>query len=311
MNPKYKTRIANVIRYIEQNLNKKISLQEVAKVSCFSEFHFHRIFTGFIGETVNDYIARRRLEQAVNMLVFYPDKSITQVALECGFSSGANFAKAVKNYFGFSPSQIRDPSKVKNSKIGKVLSKYGKAFDPNQLYPHNMLDNSIQEIGLKGVDMKIEVKTLECLPVCILASSGGYEPTSLFATWDKLSEWAIAHGISANQQQRFAFCYDNPAVTPIDKCRYEAAVVISGDIAVNEPFGLSEIPAGQYAVCYFKGAPEQTIQAQLSIYSQWLPNSGFEPDALPMLEHYLNDVRNDGYVEMEIYVKLKSLSSAY
>jgi hypothetical protein len=41
-------------------------------------------------------------------------------------------------------------------------------------------------------------------------------------------------------------------------------------------------------------------------YSNWLPDSGFEPDGFPMLEHYLNDVRNEDYVEMEIFVKLKN-----
>jgi len=52
---------------------------------------------------------------------------------------------------------------------------------------------------------------------------------------------------------------------------------------------------------------ENTINAQLSIYSDWLPESGFEPDNYPLMERYLNDAREDGYVEMEIFVKLKDL----
>lgn len=57
------------------------------------------------------------------------------------------------------------------------------------------------------------------------------------------------------------------------------------------------------------GNPEETLKAQLSVYSDWLPDSGFEPDDFPMLEHYLNDARVDGYVEMEIHVKLKEIES--
>jgi len=38
-----------------------------------------------------------------------------------------------------------------------------------------------------------------------------------------------------------------------------------------------------------------------------LPDSGFEPDNFPLLENYLNNVRADGFLEMEIYVKLKSI----
>jgi AraC family transcriptional regulator len=60
-------------------------------------------------------------------------------------------------------------------------------------------------------------------------------------------------------------------------------------------------------VLYFKGTPEETLRAQLSIYSDWLPDSGFEPDNVPLMERYMNDARVDGYIEMEIYVKLKEI----
>ena len=125
MNKEYKIRIDRVIQYIEANLANKISLSEVANVSHFSAYHFHRIFTGIVGETVNDYVVRRRLERAVNLLIFKTELSVTQVAFDSGFSSSANFSKAVKLHFGFSPSEIRNPDKVKNSKIGKISSKYG------------------------------------------------------------------------------------------------------------------------------------------------------------------------------------------
>jgi len=87
MNKDYQLRIDRVIQYIEANLTNKISLAEVAKVSHFSTFHFHRIFTGIVGETVNDYIARRKLECAVNLLIFKTELSITQVAFDSGLSS--------------------------------------------------------------------------------------------------------------------------------------------------------------------------------------------------------------------------------
>ena len=123
MNKEYKVRIDRVIRYIEANLTNKISLTEVAKVSYFSAYHFHRIFSAIMGETVNDYIVRQRLEKAINLLIFQTELSVTQVALDSGFSSSANFSKAVKLHFGFSPSEIRDLGKIKNSKIGTISSK--------------------------------------------------------------------------------------------------------------------------------------------------------------------------------------------
>lgn len=307
MNKKYKVRIDRVIQYIEANLANNISLTEVAKISHFSAYHFHRIFTGIVGETVNDYIVRRRLERAVKLLVFKTELSVTQIALDNGFSSSANFSKAIKLHFGFSPSEIRNPDKVKNSKIGKISSKYGKDFKPSDLYPVRITSEVMSKTNLEDTNMSIEVRELEGQRVCTLVSERGYEPVAIYQTWDKLIDWAVCSGIKQEEQKRFAFAFDNPTVTPVDKCRYTASIVIGEDVQVKSPFSLSEIPKGKYAVLYYKGNPEETIQAQLSIYSDWLPNSGFEPDDFPMLERYLNDARIDGYVEMEIHVKLKEI----
>lgn len=307
MNKKYSERIDRVIQYIEDNLFNKLSLADVASVSHFSAYHFHRIFTGVVGETVNDYIARRRLECAVNKLIFKPDLSITKVAHGCGYSSSANFSKAVKLHFGFSPSEIRNPDKAKNSKIGKIFSKYGKEFKPSDLYPNRITNSVISESYLEDTNMNVDVRKMDSLRVGTLSSEGGYAIEAIYQTWDKLIDWANVHGIKPDEQRRFSFAYDNPTVTPIDKCRYSAAIVIGNDVEVKPPFSVSEIPKGKYAVLYFKGNPEDAIKYQLGIYSDWLPNSGFEPDDYPMMENYKNDARVDGYIEMEIYVKLKAI----
>ncbi|WP_439136064.1 AraC family transcriptional regulator [Pseudomaricurvus sp.] len=307
MNKQYKVRIDRVIQYIEANLANNISLAEVASVSHFSAYHFHRIFTGIVGETVNDYIVRRRLECAVNLLIFKTELSVTQVALDCGYSSSANFSKAVRLHFGFSPSEIRNPDKIKDSKIGKISSKYGKDFNPSDLYPTRITNEVMSKANLEDTNMNVEVRELDRQRVCTLASERGYEPDAIYQAWDKLINWAVCNGIKQDEQKRFAFAFDNPTVTPVDKCRYMASVVIGEGVQVKRPFLLSEIPKGKYAVLYYKGSPEEAIKAQLGVYSDWLPDSGFEPDDFPMLERYLNDARIDGYIEMEIHVKLKGI----
>ena len=307
MNNKYKIRIDQVIQYIESNLSNKISLTEVANVSHFSAYHFHRIFTGIVGETVNDYIVKRRLERAVNLLIFKSELSITRVALESGFSTSANFSKAVKLHFGFSPSEIRNPNKVKDSKIGKISSKYGKDFKPSDLYPTRITNEVMKKNKLEDINMNVEVRECDRQRLCTLASERGYESGAIYQAWDKLIDWATNNGIKQEGQERFAFAFDNPTITPVDRCRYSASVVVGEDVHIQLPFSQSEIPKGKYAVLYFKGSSEETIKAQLSIYSDWLPDSGFEPDNFPMLERYLNDARVDGYVEMEIHVKLKEM----
>ncbi len=303
MNPIYKQRILAALDYIESNLAQPLNLDLISNHCHFSPFHFHRVFSGVMNETLNSYVGRKRLEKAVNLLVFRRELNITNIAFDCGFSSSANFSKAVKKYFGYSPTEIRSPKHDELPSLGDIFSKYGKKFNPNELYPtaiDPMLENEHK--------ISVEVKTIGQKRLCKLVSQGGYEPESLFETWDTLSHWAERQGIPEASQYRLAWCFDNPALTPANKCRYEASIEIDSKIDVIEPFSIINLPEGKYAVIYVKGSPYDITQAQIYLFSFWLPNSGYEPDNLPMLERYLNDVRVDGFLESEIMIKLKVLS---
>ena len=84
-NGEYAQRINRVIDYLRGNLDRQVKLEELAKVACFSEFHFHRIFSAISGETLKNFTNRLRLEKAARLLR-YSDQKLTDIALECGFS---------------------------------------------------------------------------------------------------------------------------------------------------------------------------------------------------------------------------------
>lgn len=89
----YVQRIDRVIDYLRGNLDRPVKLAELANVACFSEFHFHRIFGAVSGETLNNFTNRLRLEKAARLLR-YSEQSLTDIALDCGFSSSATFSRA-------------------------------------------------------------------------------------------------------------------------------------------------------------------------------------------------------------------------
>ena len=95
----YRARIESACHYIDTNLSGPLSLDNIAEASQFSPYHFHRIFHSQMGETINDYCGRRRLERAISLLLYDPGKSVTDIALSLGFSSSANFSKSFKVYF--------------------------------------------------------------------------------------------------------------------------------------------------------------------------------------------------------------------
>lgn len=60
----YTRRIDRVIDYLRDNLDEPLRLGDLAKVACFSEYHFHRVFGVITGKNVNDFANRLRLEKA-------------------------------------------------------------------------------------------------------------------------------------------------------------------------------------------------------------------------------------------------------
>ena len=305
----YLRRIGLALAFIEQKLDQPIRLDDVARASFFSAYHFHRIFHALVGETVNEYISRKRMEKSIRMLMRESELSVTKVAAAGGFSSSANFSKAFKLYFGVSPSAIRNPESNKNSKTGKLFSKYGKAFNPQDLYSQFVTQAIVFDPDkLEEMLMKVRVENREAQPIASLSSPRGYELDSVYETWEKLFQWSGSQGINPDAQTMYGLCYDNPTITPEHKCRYKASIVIKPDVNVPPPFDKSVIPPGKYAIAYYKDDAEKISNFMTELYSNWFCNSGYEPDDYPPIFNYLNNAREDGYVEMDVCIKVKELT---
>lgn len=93
--------------FIEKNLSKNISLSDLSENANFSQYHFHRIFKKYSNETVNDFITRFKLERVAIFISVNKDISLTDVALDYGYSDYSYFSKSFKKYFGCSPSIYR------------------------------------------------------------------------------------------------------------------------------------------------------------------------------------------------------------
>ena len=106
----YKECIQNSINYIEENLKKDLSLQEVAENCYISYFHFSRIFRAVIGISVFEYIKRRRLSEAALELK-NTNKNILEIALGYHFDSQETFTRNFKTYFRITPGKYRKLNK--------------------------------------------------------------------------------------------------------------------------------------------------------------------------------------------------------
>jgi AraC-like DNA-binding protein len=91
-----------VIDYIKENPTEDLSLGRVADIAGFSEVYFHNCFKASTGQTLHAYVEMQRIKMAANMLVS-SDRTLTEIAYECGFSSQSYFSYAFKRRMGVTP----------------------------------------------------------------------------------------------------------------------------------------------------------------------------------------------------------------
>src|SRR6266571_287841 len=117
----YDARMHRVLEHIDRRLDQQLELDALARVANFSSFHFHRLFTAWFGETLGDYVRRRRLETAALRLVAQPRLPVLQVALSVGFGSTEAFARAFKARFGSTPSSWRVAERSNRNQLDRKL----------------------------------------------------------------------------------------------------------------------------------------------------------------------------------------------
>lgn len=99
-------KLKNVLSYIRKNIDKNITLEELAQVSGMSPRYFCRVFKSMTGRTPIEYVNYYRVETASQMLIA-TGESITEIALNCGFNDMSYFSKTFKKFKGISPSKFR------------------------------------------------------------------------------------------------------------------------------------------------------------------------------------------------------------
>ena len=128
------------------------------------------------------------------------------------------------------------------------------------------------------------------------------------ATWQKLMMWAGMRGLLGPGMKMIGICYDDPDVTPPDKVRYEAAVVVTRPVEAEGEFGVQELAGGKYALVTHRGPYAGLGATYQKFFGGWLPKSGHTVRDLPAFEQYVNspqDTRPEDLITL-IHVPLEA-----
>lgn len=287
-----------VVEHIDQHLDEPLELETLAGVAHFSPFHFHRLFSAWMGETLGEYVRRRRLEIAAQRLVSQPAVPVLQVALSVGFASAEAFARAFKTRFGSAPSSWRVSE---DSNRGQANRKPDQAAAPAPR--KDEVSKYLQEAS-----MNVKLVDRQPTTVAYLRHVGPYGP-ELSDFWQAtVYPWMQTNHLLG--RPRYGISLDDPGITAPEKCRYDAAVEVEpGFIGAGQHLTTS-IPGGKYAAASFRGTGAELGDAWMALLRDWLPGSGLQLDARPLFEYYGPDMTMDqetGTFQCEIYVPVTTL----
>ncbi|MBR3058827.1 MAG: helix-turn-helix transcriptional regulator [Clostridiales bacterium] len=105
--------VRRTIDYIYNNLNKPMTVTELAALEDLNPVYFSRLFTNETGKKVGDFITEAKIETAKNMMR-HSEYSILEIAMSLGYSSQSAFSNAFKASCGMTPKKYRD---INNGKL--------------------------------------------------------------------------------------------------------------------------------------------------------------------------------------------------
>ncbi|MCK8524129.1 AraC family transcriptional regulator [Aquimarina sp. D1M17] len=276
------SRINNALLYIEDNLDSELSLDTIAKVAHYSPFHFHRIFKTITNEPLQVYINRKRLEKTAALLFRKKETPISEIYTKYGFNSNSSFTRAFKKFYGISPSEFRNISPSRYSKICKLNSKNGQITQVFEEYICNInnLKNWIQ------MNAKIEIKNMPEQDVAYITHIGVKD---LGSTFYKLVQWSRQKGLYEQPDFKMGTIYhDSFKITSLDKIRMSACVLLDAPITTEGEIGLTSIAAGRHIVAHFEITPEDFEKSWSSLFV-WMNEQGYKKDDKNPFEIYYND----------------------
>ncbi len=274
-----------VVDFVEQHYGQELSVESLAAIANFSKFHFHRIFKSVTGETLSGFVQRTRLERAATMLTT-GSAPITSIALDCGFSSPATFARAFKSMFSVSASQWREA----DSKNRNVLRTQRKANRTQReapvvspIYGETLAPSwtlTMPTINKLPFESTVAITERPDLFVAYARAVGAYAGDSdlfrrLFAT---LMTWAGARGLLGPDTEFLAIAHDDPTVTEEAKQRISVCASVPLETEGEGDIGTMLVPGGTCAIARFELHDQEVGLAWEAMMSGWLPESGFQLD---------------------------------
>ncbi|RAO75158.1 AraC family transcriptional regulator [Dyella jiangningensis] len=284
----YLQRIDRVVALLQSTVAEGGDLPELSHLAAaahLSPFHFHRVYRALAGETVGQTVARLRLLRALHLLAD-PDGRVTETALAIGYDTPQAFARAFRQAFSATPSEMRGQGERLQAEI-------------ERLRRPRVGDES-------SVALKVEVVSIEPFRVMAMRHTG--PQADLDQAYERLFQWVAMQGALERVVGIYGVPLDDAREVPPQQCRFDCALAMAGDECPGDawvqPLALG---GGMWARCHHVGSYDALDAATDRLIAAWLPGSGYVlRDQLPY-RHFFDDPEQtpEALLRADIYLPVE------
>lgn len=288
-NFEYVDRVNRAIDHVMRNLAEPLKLEDVAKVACFSPYHFHRIFRAVVGETLHDFVKRVRLERALHLLSHGEPRTLTELARECGLGSSSDFSRSFRQRYGVPPSEF-DLARVRAEGRDRMIGA--------------MPDPRIARLpeGENPDGFAVTLRELPARRVAYLRVFRPYEEGRVVEAIARLLAWARERRLAGGQW--LGYQWEDPEIVPLEHCRYDVGLEVPADARIDGDVSETRFPPMTVAEVEIAGPIELELRALQWMYGTWLPRSGYVPDHQPGFEAWNGEPFAHGMTHFEVRLQL-------
>ncbi|MFK7959864.1 MAG: GyrI-like domain-containing protein [Phycisphaerales bacterium] len=291
-------RVNRAIDHIVTHLADPLPLEVVASVAHFSPFHFHRVFKAAMGETLGAFVKRVRLERALMMLSRPPKRSLTDIALACGFGSSSDFSRSFKQRYGVPPSAF-DLSTFRRERRGELEA----LFDADPELRHRI---ARPPAGTNPDGFEVQFRDLPERVVAYRRITDPFRPGVVDGAAADMERWADARGLADGQW--LGYMWEDPEIVPLRDCRYDVGLVVD-EVRAEGDIGRMVFPAMRVAEIQVRGPIDLEQRALDWLFAEWLPGSRCVPDDQPCFEAWIGRPFAHGLEHFELHVQLPVVPS--
>lgn len=314
----YLERVNLAIDYMIARLDRPLRLRGVAQAAGLSPHHFHRVFQGITGESPAEFVRRQRLDWALAQIAQSPGATaagergrtagagrvrtargtrppIADIAARCGFASLSDFSRSFRRRFGAAPSRFD---------LAAWQAQHRAALDaimpPTPPTAERARLRALPAVP--GADrFHARVRALPARSVAYIRVRNPYAGSGVIDAASRLIAWAERHGLAGGAW--LGFQWENPEITPLERCRYHVGVQAEGFTPRGE-VGRYRFPPMLVAEVELLGDIHDELAALRWLYGHWLPRSGYVPAHHPCFEAWVGRPFALGHEKFHLHVQL-------